>query len=92
MTDYDIELSDCSDLNIIKLAVDTAGKLAEECLTSVVMLTSTCPEDGHGTHVTMAIMSKTGTMSPSEARAAVRRLRSAADELEQRFCPEGNEN
>ncbi len=92
MREGNIEMSPCSDQGIVALAVRAASDLARDCKTAIVMLTSTCPEDGHGTHVTACVMSQTGDMSPSETRAAVRRLRSLADELEQRFAPEGSEN
>lgn len=85
-------MSDCSDGAIMILAARAAGELAAHSKTAIVLLTSTCPEDSHGTHVTAAVVNGTGNMTPSEARAAVRRLRSLADELEQRFAPIGSEN
>lgn len=87
-----IELSPCSDQKVILLAVKAASVLVEQCNTAMVVLTSTCSEDGHGNHVTACVMSASGSMEPSEARAAAERLRSLADELEQRFAPEGSEN
>ena len=87
-----IELSECSDRNVILLAARAAGELAGHCKTAMVVLTSVCPHDGHGTHVTAAVVNHTGDMTPSETRAAVTRLRSLADELEASFAPPGSEN
>jgi hypothetical protein len=82
-----ITLSTCSDPDMVLLAVKAAKELAAHCKTSMVLLTSECGQDGHGIHVTMALLNKTGTMSPGETVAACKRLRSLADELEQRFTP-----
>ncbi len=90
--DIDIELSTCSDHGVVLLAVEAARQLSEGCKTAIVVLTSVCPEDGHGTHVTACVLNKTGDMTPSETRAVVRRLRHLADELEQKFAPSGSEN
>lgn len=82
----------CSDPGIMLVAVKAAKDLAAQCKTAIVILTSNCVQDGHGTHVSCAVLNKTGAMSPSETRAAARRLRSLADELEERFAPQGSEN
>jgi hypothetical protein len=82
----------CSDPGIMLVAVQAAKDLASRCKTAIVILTSNCVQDGHGTHVSVAVLNKTGSLTPSEARAACRRLRSLADELEERFAPKGSEN
>lgn len=84
----------CSDAEMMTLAANGARVLLEEarCRTATVLLTSPCMVDGHGTHVTVAVVNPTGVMAPSEARAMCRRLRSLADELEKRFAPKGSEN
>lgn len=84
--------SDCSDPGIVRLAAQAAKDLLHRCRTAIVVLTSTCTMDGHGNHVTAAVMNKAGTMTPSEARAACKRLRELADELEQRFAYKDLEN
>lgn len=85
--------SPCTDMAMVALAV-RAAKMAVEgkCRTAIVMLTSACPLEHHGNHVSACVLNDTGSMSPSETRAACERLRSLADELEQRFAREGSEN
>lgn len=87
-----IETSPCTDGNAMLAVVKAANVLAVHGKTAITILTSTCPQDGHGTHVSVCVLNETGEMSPSEARAACRRLRSLADEIEGRFAPEGSEN
>jgi hypothetical protein len=82
----------CTDPGAIQAVVEAANVLQVYGKTAITILTSVCPEDGHGTHVSVCVLNTTGEMSPSEARAACRRLRSLADELEQRFAPEGSAN
>lgn len=87
-----VETSPCTDREMLQHAIKVANVAQVGCKTAIVVLTSICPEDGHGTHVTACVLNETGKMEPTETRAAVRRLRSLADELEQRFAPEGGEN
>jgi hypothetical protein len=88
-----VTVSACSDPGMVLAAVRLAkAAIEEKSKTAIVLLTSTCTEDGHGTHVSLAVMNKSGVMSATEARAACRRLRSLADELEERFAPKGSEN
>ncbi len=87
-----IELSTCTDLEAVAAVIKAANILQVSGTTAIVMLTSACPEEGHGTHVSVCVLNHTGDMSPSEARAACKRLRSLADELEKRFAPEGSAN
>lgn len=85
-------IDDCSDPEMLKLVVMAAADLARQCKTAIVMLTSKCSVDDHGNHCTVAVMSQSGRMSRTEAQAAVRRLRSLAEELETRFCPADGAN
>lgn len=87
-------MSPCTDLGMMKLAVDVASAAIQvsACKTAIVLLTSACTADGHGNHVSVAVLNTIGSMSLSETRAACKRLRSLADELEQRFAREGSEN
>lgn len=87
-----IEVAPCTDPKMLNLALSASASLASQCTTAMVMLTSTCIQDGHGTHLSTAIMNNTGGMKASEARMMVRRLREIADELEQRFARKGDEN
>lgn len=84
-----VTASSCSDAEVMLRAVNLATGAAQACMTAMVMLTSTCKQDGHGIHTSLAVINKTGEMSQREAEAIVRRLRTLADELEQRFC-QGN--
>ncbi len=86
------EISPCTDPQAILAVIEAANVLQVSGLTAITILTSACPEEDHGTHVSVCVLNTTGDMSPSEARAAVRRLRSLADELERRFAPEGSGN
>jgi len=76
---------DCSDHAIMVLATQAAAELVPHCKTAIVILTSVCKVDGHGNHTTVAVLNKTGQIEPREAGTICRRLRSLADELEQRF-------
>lgn len=87
-----VEVSECSDPGIILKVARAGGDLATECKTAVVLATSECPQDGHGIHVTCAVINKTGTMTPREVRALNRRLRSLADELESQFGSDEESN
>jgi hypothetical protein len=80
-----ITFEDCSDRQMMALAMNAAGELTPHCKTAVVMLTSVCKLDGHGNHTTVAVLNKTGHIDPRENAAIVNRLRSLADELEVRF-------
>jgi hypothetical protein len=89
-----IEIDGCTDKRIIGLAAQTCASLLghNRVLTAVVVLTSNCPEEQHGIHVTRAVLNRTGTMSAREARHAVEKLRLLADELESRFDSLGSGN
>jgi hypothetical protein len=82
----------CTDPEAIAAVIRAATVLQVSGTTAIAILTSVCPEEEHGTHVSCCVMNTTGKMSPSEALAACLRLRSLADELEQRFAPEGSAN
>lgn len=88
--DAEAQTVSCTDFAIIDLALRRASELAGECTTATVILTSACPEDGHGVHVTTAVVNRTGGMSPRETEAVCKRLRSLADDLWTRFCSAGN--
>lgn len=80
----------CVDKEALDLVMRVARSLDGLCKSAVIVLTSTCPEEDHGTHVSAAIASR--GMAPSEGRALCRKLRALADELEQRFARAGSEN
>lgn len=80
-----VTFDDCSDKEIMGIAVQAAGYLVTHGKTAVVFLTSDCKVDGHGNHTTVAVLNKTGHIDPRENGAICRRLRSLADELEVRF-------
>lgn len=88
-----IKIDPCTDAAMISLATRGAvGLVREGATTATVLLTSGCPVQEHGTHVTTAVINDSGKMRPNETRALCRRLRSLADELEARFAPEGGSN
>lgn len=78
-------IDSCSDPEAVLHAVRVAKRAAEQCMTAVVMLTTKCGQDGHGIHTSTCVLNKTGNMTPRETKAVCKRLRSLADELEQRF-------
>lgn len=78
----------CSDPAAVIHAVKTAKFGTEKCITSVVLLTTNCKQDGHGIHTSTCVLNHTGNIPPREARALCRRLRSLADELEARYDKE----
>ena len=80
-----VTFDDCSDREMMTLAMDAAGWLTPHCKTALVILTSVCKLDGHGNHTTVAVLNKTGHIDPRENAAICNRLRSLADELEVRF-------
>ena len=82
----------CTDPAAIQAVVEAANVLAVSGKTAITILTSACPDEAHGIHVSCCVLNETGKLTPRETRAAVRRLRSLADELEQKFAPEGSEN
>ena len=82
----------CSDPAIMVVAVKAANDLVPKCKTALVIVTSACKVDGHGNHVTVAVVNQTGNIDPREAGAICRRLRALADELEQRFGTDGSAN
>jgi hypothetical protein len=81
-------MTKCVDKEAMDLVARVARALDGLCQSAVILLTSACPADGHGTHVSAAIASR--GMSPSEARALCRKMRRLADELEERFATDGN--
>lgn len=87
-----IETDDCSDPDVILLGVKAASELCKQCSTAAVLLTSKCKQDGHGVHVTCAVLNGSGGLTPRETRALTKRLRLLADELDQRFDPKGAGN
>jgi len=80
-----ITVDPCSDHAAVIHAVKVAKYGTEQCMTACVLLTTKCKQDGHGIHTSTAVLNPTGNMSPREAKALCSRLRSLADELEQRF-------
>ncbi len=69
--------------------INSAKVLAMSAKTAIAIATSTCVQDGHGTHVSCAVLNSSGKMEPRETRATVKRLRALADELESTFIPKG---
>lgn len=86
-----VTFEDCSDHEMMEVAAGAAGHLLPHCKTAIVILTSVCKFDGHGNHVTVAVLNRTGEIDPGENGAICRRLRALADELEVRFGTDGDD-
>lgn len=90
-----IQVTACTDPELVQLAVSGCRVLLEDnekVRAGIVLLTSVCNADGHGNHVTAAVLARSGRMTPSECRLTVRRMRALADHLEQEYAPPGAEN